>query len=95
MKLISFSRLKSDKGIDYTRVHLMRKVAQREFPEPIKLSERRIAWLESEVDDWISRMINQRPLSHTVANAVPALMSGTERPPKKAARPRKAPRAGP
>lgn len=54
MKLLTFSQLKPEKGIPYCRVHLMRKVDLGEFPQPIDLSDRRIAWLESEVDDWVS-----------------------------------------
>lgn len=54
MKLLTFSQLKPEKGIFYCRVHLMRKVEAGEFPKPIDLSDRRIAWIESEVDDWIA-----------------------------------------
>ena len=53
MKLITFGQLKPEKGIPYCRVHLMRKVANGEFPQPVDLSDRRIAWVESEVDKWV------------------------------------------
>jgi prophage regulatory protein len=64
MKLITFSQLRPEKGIPYCRVHLMRKVASGEFPQPVDLSDRRIAWIESEVDEWVSaraalRHVNQ------------------------------------
>ncbi|WP_336019118.1 AlpA family transcriptional regulator [Acinetobacter lwoffii] len=32
------------------------------FPKPVKLSERRVAWIESEVDAWIAeRIANRQP----------------------------------
>ena len=54
MKLISFGRLNPEKGIDYCRDHLRRKVKAHEFPEPVALSDRRIAWREDEVDEWLA-----------------------------------------
>lgn len=37
-------------------------VANNEFPKPIKLSARRVGWVESEVNDWIqSRIAASRP----------------------------------
>jgi predicted DNA-binding transcriptional regulator AlpA len=54
MKLISFGRLKPEKGIDYCRDHLRRKVKAGEFPKPVALSDRRIAWREEEVDEWLA-----------------------------------------
>lgn len=38
------------------------KVANGEFPKPIKLSERRVGWIAAEVEDWIqSRIDASRP----------------------------------
>jgi prophage regulatory protein len=54
LKLLTFPQLKTEKGIPYCRVHLMRKVELGEFPQPIDLSDRRIAWLEIEVDQWVA-----------------------------------------
>ena len=54
LKLISFDRLKPEKGIDYCRDHLRRKVKAREFPQPVALSDRRIAWREDEIDAWLA-----------------------------------------
>jgi len=55
MRLITFNRFKPDKGLDYCRVQIMRKVKAGEFPPPVPLSDRRIAWVEAEVDDWIAK----------------------------------------
>jgi prophage regulatory protein len=61
MKLIIFERLSLEKGIEYSRDHLRRKVATGEFPKPISVSSRRIAWIEAEIDEWIERRAAQRP----------------------------------
>jgi len=42
-----------------THSTLYRKVADGEFPEPIKLGERASAWLEVEVDQWMADRIAQ------------------------------------
>lgn len=54
MKLIDFKNLGPRKGINYSRDHLRRKVRAGEFPKPIALSDRRIAWREDEVDEWLA-----------------------------------------
>lgn len=53
MKVVGFSQLKPIYGIPYTRDHLRRKVKAGEFPPPIQLSERMIAWREEDVEEWI------------------------------------------
>jgi predicted DNA-binding transcriptional regulator AlpA len=50
------------RGITYGRNHL-RRLWEREddpFPQPIKLSERKLAWIAKEVDDWIAKRIGER-----------------------------------
>ncbi len=54
MKLIVFNQLLPEKGIFYSRVHLARKVRAGEFPAPVPVSDRRIAWLESDIDKWLA-----------------------------------------
>lgn len=60
MRFLNYPQLKPEKGIVYSRVHLMRKVAAGEFPAPIPISDRRIAWLESEIDAWMSERASLR-----------------------------------
>jgi len=60
VKLIDFKRLGPTKGISYSRDHLRRKVKAGEFPKPIPVSDRRIAWIETEIDDWLSARIAKR-----------------------------------
>jgi hypothetical protein len=66
MKLIPFERLGSDKGIYYSRDYLRDLVENCEFPEPIPVSSRRIAWLEAEIDEWIERRAAQRAVGHAM-----------------------------
>ena len=33
------------------------------FPKPIPLGERNVAWLESEIEDWILEKIEQRDMA--------------------------------
>jgi prophage regulatory protein len=39
---------------------LWRKVAAKEFPQPIQLGPNRVGWIESEVDAWIDARIAER-----------------------------------
>jgi len=39
---------------------LYRLIQKRDFPAPVKLSERCSAWPESEVSDWIERKVAER-----------------------------------
>jgi prophage regulatory protein len=54
MRLLCFNQLKEVKGVAYTREHLARLVKASKFPQPVPLSGKRIAWLDSEIDDWIA-----------------------------------------
>ena len=60
MKLISYSDLEPAKGIKFCRVHLMRLVGKGDFPTPVAISDRRVAWIEKEVDDWLASRANRR-----------------------------------
>jgi prophage regulatory protein len=60
MKLISFEELSNSKGIRYSRVHLMRLVKAGAFPKPVEVGAARVAWVETEVDDWILAKMSAR-----------------------------------
>ena len=61
MRLISYNQLKLKFGDGfYSRDHLRRKCKADEFPKPISLSEKRIAWDEAEVDDWLAAKASER-----------------------------------
>lgn len=59
-RLIDFKELKPKKGISYCRDHLRRKSNAGEFPRPVAISPRRIAWIEEEIDAWIAAKIAGR-----------------------------------
>lgn len=42
------------KGILYGKTHLRRLVDRGDFPAPIRLSPRKPAWLETDLDRWIA-----------------------------------------
>ena len=60
MKLLSFDDLKALKGVPYSRNHVMRLCAEGKFPKPINIGPKRIAFLESEVDEWIGNKVATR-----------------------------------
>jgi prophage regulatory protein len=59
LKLVSRDHLKI-LGIDYSNVHLLRLEEDGKFPKRLYLSPARVAWLESEIDDYIARCIAAR-----------------------------------
>lgn len=58
--LLSYSDLRTKKGIPFSRVHLWRLIRDGKFPKPIELSKSRSAWIESEIDDWIAAKAAER-----------------------------------
>jgi prophage regulatory protein len=59
MRILTFDQLKA-KGVPYCRVQLRRKAKAGEFPAPISLSDRRIAWIEAEIDAWLEQRAAMR-----------------------------------
>ena len=57
-----YKLLKAQDVADLTsmsRSHLHRLARDGKFPKPIKISENRSAWLESDVQEWISECIRK------------------------------------
>lgn len=44
-------------------------MAKGNFPKAIQISERRVAWLESEIDAWIAERIQNRKATNTELEA--------------------------
>jgi prophage regulatory protein len=42
------------------------KIANREFPRPVPLSRQTVAWVESEVIDWMNQRLSSRDKGETV-----------------------------
>lgn len=57
-KLISINEVCRRTSLSRTSVHLLRKSGQ--FPAPIQITEGRKAFIASEVDDWINKLIENR-----------------------------------
>jgi prophage regulatory protein len=60
MKLISYNELGPQKGIRYSREHLRRLVKMRKFPAPMRLSDHKIAWIDSEIDEYVRDKADSR-----------------------------------
>ena len=54
----------------YSKVWLYRLINQNRFPKPVKIGERAIAFVEGEIDDWITQRIEAR---NAVNNSKPQL----------------------
>ena len=52
-RMLSYVDLAQLKGIKFNRNYLRFLWEHGEFPEPIKLSARKFAWREDEVDSWL------------------------------------------
>ena len=53
MRLLTLPELKTSKGVPFSRQHIYRLVDAGQFPRPIKGGVQRIAFVESEIDQWI------------------------------------------
>ena len=58
-KLIPYEDLRP-KGITYSKVQLWRLERAEKFPKRVTLSAQRVAWIESEIDEWIAARIAAR-----------------------------------
>jgi prophage regulatory protein len=60
-RLIRRKEVQLKTGLGASSIYAMMK--QGKFPKSITLSERRVAWLESDIDQWIADRINGRETS--------------------------------
>jgi prophage regulatory protein len=60
MRLIPFADLRPKKGIPYCRDHTRRLSKVGRFPKPVPLSNRRIAYVEEEIDQWVAEKLAAR-----------------------------------
>ena len=56
-RLIRRKEVQAKTGLGASSIYAMMKSG--EFPQCLNLSERRVAWIESEVDQWIANRIAQ------------------------------------
>jgi prophage regulatory protein len=67
MKLLTFKQLGPEKGIPYSRDHWRRKCRAGEAPTPVPISDRRVAWIESEIDEWLASRAAARDTARETA----------------------------
>lgn len=60
MKMIAYPELKPRKGIRYSNVHLRRLEAAGNFPRRVNLGGNCVAWVESEIDNWLEQRAAER-----------------------------------
>jgi prophage regulatory protein len=63
MKLLGYDDLRA-RGIKWSRVQIWRAVKAGKFPPPVKLgctTNSTSAWVETEIDAWIARLMAARP----------------------------------
>jgi prophage regulatory protein len=58
MKLIRLKSVLSRTGLTRSTLYLM--MERNEFPRPLKIAERCVAWPENEIDGWIDSKIADR-----------------------------------
>jgi prophage regulatory protein len=59
-RLLVFPELKSTRNIPYTRRHIDRLERDGKFPKRVPIGERRVGWVESEIDEYVENMIASR-----------------------------------
>ena len=59
-KLVSKKELRSVYGIPYSFQHIARLEKAERFPKRLQLGANRVAWLCSEVEDWINVRMQSR-----------------------------------
>lgn len=55
--ILRLPQVKNRTGLSRSSIYL--KISQNEFPKQIKLTERSIGWLESEITEWVNHRIQQ------------------------------------
>mgnify|MGYP003621475612 CR=1 FL=1 len=63
-RLIRRTEVQSKTGLGASSIYAMMK--QGKFPQCMSLSERRVAWLESDIDQWVA----ERVASHKATSAM-------------------------
>jgi len=58
MKLIRIKEVMSRTGLARSTVY--KYISENNFPKPIKLGSRAVAWVESEIEGWINDVIHER-----------------------------------
>jgi prophage regulatory protein len=60
--LLSYVALRA-KGVPFSKSQLWRLERDGKFPKRVRLSEARVAWVESEIDTWVELRLKARDLA--------------------------------
>jgi prophage regulatory protein len=60
MRLLRFPQLKSEKNVPFTRQHIRRLQKAGDFPRPVPLGANTAAYLEEEIDAWVTSRVAKR-----------------------------------
>ena len=64
--ILRLPQVKTRTGLSRSTIYL--RISEGRFPKPISLGGRAVGWVESEVDDWLTRQIESsreaQPLRH-------------------------------
>lgn len=60
MRFLRFPQLSSDKGIDYSRMHIDRLEKAGNFPARVQVGPNTVAWVEEEIDAWQKARVERR-----------------------------------
>ena len=55
--ILRLPAVKSRTGLSRSTLYL--RISQGQFPKPVNLGGRAVGWLDSEIDTWLSRQIEQ------------------------------------
>lgn len=56
--------------VPYSKVHIYRLMEQGKFPRAVPVGAQRVAWVETEIDDWIAKRLISRDLTNPDEEAV-------------------------
>lgn len=68
-RLMRLSEVRSRVGLGRSTIY--RRISEGTFPQPKCLGGRAVAWLESDVDDWIAQLVTPAEQARIVADKVP------------------------
>lgn len=67
MKFIKLDAVKSLTGLSRSSIYLA--ISEGRFPAPVKLGSRSVAWVASEIEDWMTSCIDNRDSLEVSGNA--------------------------
>jgi prophage regulatory protein len=79
-RLIRMPELKAKVGRSESKIYAL--ISEKKFPPPVSLGGNAVGWLESEIDDYIAKLVSKRDEALAHAEANPSVKRGRGRPRK-------------